>query len=131
MHDDGPPVPLAAGRPWFGAAVVFYPGCAEAARPPRVASSAPLLILQGAADDWTPPRSCHRLVDRAADSPYPVELHLYAGAYHDFDAPDMPVRVRTDVPRAAASGGVHLGTDPAARTDALARVPAFLALYLG
>jgi dienelactone hydrolase len=106
--------------------VAFYPGCLTASRPPRVASSAPLLILQGEADDWTPPEPCHTLVERAADSPHPIELKLYPGAYHAFDNRNTPVRVRTDVPRASGRAGVHLGTDPAARADAMELVPAFL-----
>jgi dienelactone hydrolase len=126
-----PTAPALAEAPWFAAAVAFYPGCLVAARSPRIASSAPLLILQGEADDWTPAEPCRRLVERAADSPNPVELQLYPGAYHDFDAADTPLRVRTDVPRAAATGGVHLGADPDARADALTRVPAFLARYVG
>jgi len=131
LSDGGPAVTTLAGAPWFAAAVAFYPGCLVASRASRVASSAPLLILQGEADDWTPAEPCRRLVERAVDSPYPIELQLYPGAYHDFDAADTPLRVRTDVPRAAATGGVHMGTDPDARADALARVPAFLARYLG
>ncbi len=125
----GAPVPVLAGRPWFRAAVAFYPGCATASRPTRVASSTPLLILQGEADDWTPAGPCRTLVERSVASPNPIELQLYEGAYHAFDDPNTPVRVRSDVPR-GASGGVHLGTDPAARADALVRVPAFLARYL-
>lgn len=125
----GPPVPVLADRPWFRAAVAFYPGCATASRPPRVASSAPLLILQGEADDWTPAGPCRTLVERAAGSPNPIELQLYEGAYHAFDDPNTPVRIRSDVPR-GARGGVHLGTDPAARADALVRVLEFLARYL-
>jgi dienelactone hydrolase len=54
---------------------------------------------------------------------------LYPGAYHDFDYPDLPLRQRTNV-ASTRSGRATLGTDPAARADALLRVPAFLARVL-
>jgi len=53
---------------------------------------------------------------------------VYPGAYHDFDYPDLPVRTRTGLVYSADGSGVaHAGTDPAAREDALRRIPAFLA----
>ena len=51
-----------------------------------------------------------------------MTLVTYPGAYHDFDAPHAAVRTRS-----SSRGQVHVGTDPAARDDALARVPAFIA----
>jgi dienelactone hydrolase len=126
-----PPVPVLAGGPWFRTAVAFYPGCVTASRPARVASSAPLLILQGDADNWTPPEPCRRLVDRATESIHPIELKLYEGAYHAFDEPNSPLHTRTDVPLAGVRGQIYVGTDPAARADALQVVPAFLSQYLG
>jgi len=58
-----------------------------------------------------------------------MDLRLYPGAHHDFDAPDMKLRVRGGV-GATASGTATLGTDPAGREDALRRVPDFLAARL-
>ena len=49
----------------------------------------------------------------------------HPGAYHDFDAPKTAVHERSGLAR-APTGRAHVGTDPAARADALARVPAFL-----
>jgi dienelactone hydrolase len=46
----------------------------------------------------------------------------YPGAYHDFDAPDRPVKVRTGT-ATTATGTAHVGTNEPARQDALARVP--------
>ncbi|MSQ24484.1 MAG: dienelactone hydrolase family protein [Chloroflexi bacterium] len=114
----------------FRTAIAFYPGCRAAAAPRRVASSVPLLILVGEADDWTPVGPCRTLLTRAAESPEPLTLKTYPGAYHAFDDPNTPVHVRTDVRAAAQTGGVHLGTDPDARADALLTVPAFLGRYL-
>jgi dienelactone hydrolase len=111
----------------FAAGIAFYPGCRtlsqrrEAWRP-----VAPVLLLVGEADDWTPAPPCAELAARTGDG---LELRLYPGAHHDFDAPDMKLRVRSGV-GATASGTATLGTDPAAREDALRRVPAFLATRL-
>jgi dienelactone hydrolase len=88
---------------------------------------APVLLLVGEADDWTPAPPCAELAARTGDAL--LELRLYPGAHHDFDAPDMKLRVRSGV-GATASGTATLGTDPAAREDALRRVPAFLAARL-
>jgi dienelactone hydrolase len=93
-------------------AVAFYPGC-EDERRRGYRPAAPLLLLIGEADDWTPAAPCHALADEAA-SPRPV-VHGYAGAYHEFDG-DRPLRLRTDVPNGARPGqGVHVGGDAAAR----------------
>jgi dienelactone hydrolase len=99
--------------------IAFYPGCASAARSASWKPLAPLLVLVGEADDWTPAAPCHALERRLGSA---MTLVPYPGAYHDFDAPDMPVRLR-----GSARGQVHVGTDPTARADALARVPAFIA----
>jgi dienelactone hydrolase len=59
-----------------------------------------------------------------------VTLQLYPGAYHAFDSPTPGVRVRTGL--ATAPGGTaHSGNNPAARADAIVRVPAFLRQHLG
>lgn len=100
----------------------FYPGCAGPGSDAAWTPSAPLLILVGESDDWTPAPPCHALQARF---PGRITLVGYPGAYHDFDAPDMPVRVRNGA--ATAPGGTaHVGTDEPARRDALARVPAWL-----
>lgn len=112
----------------FAAGIAFYPGCRtlsqrrEAWRP-----VAPVLLLVGEADDWTPAPPCVDLAARTGAAL--LELRLYPGAHHDFDAPDMKLRVRGGV-GATASGTATLGTDPAGREDALRRVPEFLAARL-
>lgn len=117
----------AASGPDFARAVAFYPGCRvpfERGWRGRI----PLLVLIGAADDWTPARPCEALAVAAKARGEPVEIVTYPGAYHDFDAPDRPVREVRGLAYTADGGGVaHTGTDPAARADALARVPGYLA----
>jgi dienelactone hydrolase len=56
-------------------------------------------------------------------------MQVYPGAYHGFDRANSPVR---EFPEYRTSTGVVpiQGTDPAARQDALTRVPAFLARFL-
>jgi dienelactone hydrolase len=59
----------------------------------------------------------------------PVQIETYPGAYHDFDWPDLPIRRHPE--NRTKTGVVPItGTDPAARDDALERVPAFLEGYL-
>jgi dienelactone hydrolase len=121
---------LADLRHDFAAAVAFYPGC-RAPRDRKMAwtTSIPLLILIGEADDWTPAQPCVELIMRAKALKAPVDIHIYPGAYHDFDAPNVPLRVRQNV-ATTASGTATVGTDPAGRADAIERAPAFLARYL-
>jgi len=58
----------------------------------------------------------------------PVTYQAYRGAYHDFDHPHLTLRLHRGLAYSGnGSGTAHTGTDPAARADALARVPAFLA----
>lgn len=104
--------------------VAFYPGCAPTLRQVRWQPAAPLLVLHGEADDWTPIKPCRVLSERVGQV---MSLVAYPGAWHDFDV-DAPVRQLRNVPRSQRPDGiVHVGGDPAAREDALARVPAFLA----
>lgn len=105
------------------AAVAFYPGCRGAATNPHWQPAVPLLILHGAADDWTPIAPCEALAAGHKDM---ITLHAYPGAYHDFDAP-TPVHVLHRIPTSQnADHSVHLGNNAAARADAFRRVPGFL-----
>lgn len=104
-------------------AVAWYPGCAVELMA-GWAGSAPLLMLLGEADDWTPAAPCQALAAQAA-APVP-EVEVYAGAFHGFDG-SAPVRLRTDVPNGTNPGqGVHVGADPAARAASARRLEAFL-----
>lgn len=82
---------LEAGR-WplpspFAAGIAFYPFCYDVA-----GFAAPLLVLIGGADDWTPAARCSVMVKRlapaAADG---VELKIFPGATHAYDFP-LPAR---------------------------------------
>jgi dienelactone hydrolase len=114
------------GKPDFRSAVALYPGCRRllnAAWSARV----PTLVLIGGSDDQTTPRVCQQMVAGARGRSARVMLHVYPGAYHDFDHPSRRVQVRTGYAFSAdGSGRVHSGTHPAARADALKRVPEWL-----
>jgi dienelactone hydrolase len=116
----------AAAAPDFRSAVAFYPGCRRLS---NVAWSArvPTLILIGRADDQASPAICQQMVAGARGRSARVAIHVYPGASHDFDHPNRPVQVRTGQAFSVdGSGRVHSGTNPAARADALKRVPAWL-----
>jgi dienelactone hydrolase len=99
--------------------IAFYPACRAAAARANYRPAAPLLILIGEADDWTPAAPCHAL---AAKLPGVATLVTYPDAYHEFDIADWPVKLRN-----SAQGRVHVGGNAAARADALRQVPAFIA----
>jgi dienelactone hydrolase len=113
----------------FRAAIAFYPGgCNTAVHRLAWDSPVPLLILIGEGDLWTPADRCGALMATATPATK-VTMQTYPGAYHDFDWPGRPVR---EVPAYRTRDGVVpiVGTDDAARTDALQRVPAFLSSWL-
>lgn len=122
----------ASDTPYFRAAVAYYPGCTASSRSEGWRPSVPTRILIGAADDWTPAEPCERLGTRAHERGWPLEVTVYPGAHHGFDAPRGKVRLRADVPNGVAPGkGVHVGADPATRDDANRKVDAFLREMLG
>lgn len=107
-------------------AVALYPGCVRTGRTlPPFAPAAPVLMLLGGADDWTPARFCEALARQAGPL---AESVTYPGAEHGFDQPHMPVRELSGLAiTPKGDGRVRMGTDAAARADALRRVMAFLA----
>jgi dienelactone hydrolase len=110
----------------FRVAVAFYPGCrAVAAVRPEWNTAIPLHILIGEKDDWTNAPPCVALVKAAAGRGAPASIVVYPGAYHDFDAPGVALRVRQNV-ASTRSNTATVGTDLDARADALVRVPALL-----
>ena len=111
--------------PHFRSAVARYPGCrrlSNAAWSARV----PTLILIGRADDQASAATCQQMVAGARGRSARVEIRVYPGAHHDFDHPSRPLQTRTGLAFSVdGTGHVHSGTNPAARADALKRVPAW------
>jgi dienelactone hydrolase len=113
-------------KPDFRSAVAFYPGCRRL-RDTAWSARMPTLILIGAKDDWTPASACEQMVAGARGRTARAAITVYPGAYHDFDHPNLPLQQRNGVLLSAGgSGRVHVGSDPAAREDALKRVAEWL-----
>lgn len=117
----------ADGRPDFVQAIAFYPGCRTPLERGLV-NRLPLTILIGGADDWTPAAPCEALVSRARSMGAPAEIVVYPGAFHGFDDPASRLRERTGLAFTPdGSGRARVGTDPAARADAIRRVDSLIA----
>ena len=105
--------------------IALYPGCRLFAARKHWSPSAPVLILMGESDDWTPAAPCHELAARFPDR---ITLVTYPDTYHDFDVPGRPVRPRGGLAYTAGGNGqAHTGTNETSRADAIGRVLAFLA----
>ena len=104
-----------AGTPLrFAAGVAYYPPCAYS----PAEFYAPILILIGQKDDWTPAADCERLHGRQqANAPGRLRLTVYPGATHVFDFKAPPRRNEY---------GKYLAYDPDATRDAERRVEGFL-----
>ena len=116
---------LALTEPAFRAAVALYPRCSAAGAEYR--PYAPVLILAGELDDWTPAEECRRLAGKV-DA---VTLKVYPGAHHSFDSAN-PVRfVDSRINPAAPGGrGATTGGNAEAWSDSIREVSAFFARHL-
>jgi len=113
--------------PDFRSAVALYPACRRL-RDTEWSARVPTLILVGSADDWAPPGPCEQMVASARGRSAQAAIVVYAGAHHQFDHPDKPLSQLSGLAFSAdGSGKVHVGTNPAARADAIRRVPQWLA----
>lgn len=113
------------------AAIALYPGCARFARMWQYAIGAPLLLLAGELDDWTPAGECEQLYAKLkrAHEDAPLELVVYPASHHGFDSV-APPRIRSNVGN-TRSGSATVGGNPQAREKAHARQFEFLSLSLG
>ncbi len=98
----------------FQAAVAFYPWCDDLKQ-----LNAPLLILMGAKDDWTPAPRCKETVSKAK-SDHDVDLKIYPEAYHVFDLEGIDQQRLGHISRYNAD----------AASDAIMKVQQFLGQYL-
>lgn len=116
----------------FAAAVALYPSCGTtlgtwlADGTGTYRPVAPILILIGENDDWTPAAACVKLAASTRASEYPVAITVYPGAHHSFDS-DRPVRfVAARVNRNAPGGrGATTGGNATAWADSIRRVAEF------
>ena len=109
-----------AGTPLrFAGGVAYYPPCAyQAGAYSSAEFYAPVLILIGRKDDWTPAADCEQLHARQqAQAPGRVRLSVFPGATHGFDF-NLPPR-RNEY-------GKYQTYDADATRDASRRVEGFL-----
>jgi dienelactone hydrolase len=97
----------------FRSAIAFYPYCTQILS----GFNAPLLILIGEKDDWTPDYACSTQMRSGQTGPE-VILKIYPDSYHGFDGKDMII------------AGHKLLYNPTAAADAIIQVKAFLAKHL-
>ena len=110
----------------FRSAVALYPGCRRLGVT-EWSARVPTLVLVGAADDWAPAKACEQMVANARGRSAQTHIVVYPGAYAEFDHPNMPTRQLSNLAFSAdGSGRAHTGTNPAAREDAIKRVPEWL-----
>src|SRR5450830_1093181 len=110
------------------AAVEFYPTCTGYSKA-RVLYKpvAPTLVLMGENDDWSSPEDCQSLAHKLDGSDIPFTLKLYPDTYHDFDAPGLPMHMRTDIPGAGKPGvGVTIAGNADTRAEAYGDMLKFL-----
>lgn len=71
----------------FAAHIPLYPGCTSQYRNPQ--PTAPILILIGAADNYTGVKTCAAYAERIRAAGGSVQLKTYDGAHHGFDGDTM------------------------------------------
>ena len=115
----------------FAAAIAFYPGGCKSLIDEQVIR--PLLVLIGAADDWTPAATCQQMADAMAMRGADVSIVVYPGAYHYFDVEGRDLTVLAEVENELKPGGfgATVSYQAAAAADARRQVEAFLVKHLG
>ncbi|MEI6306310.1 MAG: dienelactone hydrolase family protein [Deltaproteobacteria bacterium] len=103
----------------FQAAVAMYPSC----RKSLAELNAPLLILIGAKDDWTPAERCVNMMP-TGKSNYEVSLKVFPDAYHAFD---MIGKAREVM---GSQSSHHLEHNVAAEKESIVMGREFLEKYL-
>lgn len=131
----------------FAAAIALYPGCGTSYGTWRVARrgglggplslsgvykpTAPLLILIGEKDDWTPAAPCQSLAEAAQQAGYPVSIKVYPDALHSFDSNyRVNYNAERNNPNKQEGHGATTGGNPEAWADAEKQVAAFFGRYL-
>jgi dienelactone hydrolase len=105
--------------------IAFYPGCGGRRTLP---GTAPILILTGGKDDWTPAAPCQPLADNSRAAGRDVTAVIYPEARHHFDGAE--VRGIVFVPDARRGKGATVQYDPAAHGDSEKQILRFLKAHL-
>jgi dienelactone hydrolase len=115
----------------FRAGIAFYPICQYASG----IMTAPVLVLIGGADTWTPAASCEAMAAGRSELGAPrtpgdrsaIELVVYPGAYHDFDVLDLALAPA----RGIMAYGHRVEFNEEATRGAIVKVRDFLQRTLG
>jgi len=75
--------------PRFALHIAFYPGC-SVPYIPRAVSPAPIAMLLGSDDNYTPAAHCLRYAEQLRALGAAVETRVFPGAQHGFDSPVAP-----------------------------------------
>jgi dienelactone hydrolase len=115
----------------FAAAIGVYPGACFSLVKELVIR--PLLVLIGAADDWTPAAGCAEMVNAMRARGADATIVVYPGAYHYFDVEGQKQEVLAEVENDLKPDGhgATVAYQAEAAADAHRRVEAFLARHLG
>ena len=130
-------------KPGFAAGIALYPRCdwnygqwsimrrngnvgPMATHFGTYAPTAPLLILAGEADDWTPAEPCRVMAEKSRAAGHPMEIEIYPGAHHSFDS-DRPERFIAERmnPNSLSGRGATTGGNAEAWADAKRQVARF------
>ncbi len=108
--------------------VALWPGCGTG----MPIGPAPVLMLLGGKDDWTPPEACQALAGAARATGNPVEVVVYPDAGHGFGYAHLrdlrgPTPGRVVIPGARGGRGATMEYNPSAHADAEKRVSTYLA----
>lgn len=109
----------------FAATVLMYPWCGVAANAGTFNTIAPVQVVIGEADDWTPARLCEKAKENHT-SKHPFLVEKIPGAYHSFDMTawrGQPVVSRQYL-------GFRLAPDAAATGKARRTIAEFLTMEL-
>lgn len=109
--------------------VAFYPGCNAFEKVLGYATVAPLLVMSGELDNWTPAAPCRGLMERLQAQQPTARYVQYPGSYHAFDSAS-PVSERDNV-GGTKSGKAMVGGNPVARNASAIEMMRFLSQHLG
>jgi dienelactone hydrolase len=120
---------VAQARVKPAALVAFYPGCSAFEKQWSYVPVAPLLVMSGALDNWTPALPCKNFSERRVAQGQAVRYVQYPDSYHAFDSAN-PVAERSNV-GGTKSGKAMVGGNPAARAASAQEMLQFLGAQLG
>jgi dienelactone hydrolase len=108
------------------ASIALYPGCGGLLGPNvRYELAIPMLMLLGAADNWTPAGPCQDFAQVVnAQKGQIIDVETFADSHHGFDSGN-PIRERGNIPN-VSNGKVTVGGNPVAKEKAEQRIIDFL-----